>query len=95
MTARWIVLDTSVFIAIILEEPEAERFLNILEYDISRHFSAMSCLEASLVLQRSAQHRAVDKLDHMLKRMPVRIADFSAQHDVQQRQRPQRATQFR
>jgi ribonuclease VapC len=34
MTARWIVLDTSVFIAIILEEPEAERFLDILEYDI-------------------------------------------------------------
>jgi ribonuclease VapC len=86
MTARWIVLDTSVFIAIILEEPEAERFLDILEYDIPRHFSAMSYLEASTVLQRSAEHRAVDKLDHLLKRMAVRIADFSAQHVIVARQ---------
>jgi ribonuclease VapC len=86
MTARWIVLDTSVFIAIILAEPKAERFLAILEYDISQHFSAMSYLEASHVPQRRARHRAVDKLDHLLKRMSVRVADFSAQHVVVARQ---------
>jgi ribonuclease VapC len=46
MTARWIVLDTSVFIAIIHEEPKAERFLDILEYDIRRHFSAQHVVVA-------------------------------------------------
>jgi ribonuclease VapC len=67
------VLDTSAILAILLEEPEAAQFVHLIGEDRVRLCSAVTFVEASIVLQNRKGKRGKQKLDQFLRRARVQI----------------------
>jgi ribonuclease VapC len=75
-----IVIDTSALIAIFRLEDEADLFLTTIVEADERHFSALSLLEASMVISgRSDSEAASEPLDEFLTEAGIRIAPFDAE----------------
>jgi ribonuclease VapC len=60
------VVDTSAIVAILLDEPEAESFAKRIAADPKRLISALSALEAAIVLQARKGPAGVRELDLLL-----------------------------
>jgi len=67
------VLDTSAILAILLEEPEAAQFVHFIGEDRIRLCSAVSFVEASIVLRNRKGERGQQKLGQFLRRARVQI----------------------
>ncbi len=74
-----LVIDTSALIAIFRLEPEADSFLKIIVQADARAMSALSLLEASMVMSGGAADAAVfEPLDAFLLEGGIDIAPFDA-----------------
>jgi len=71
------VIDTSALVAILSDEPERTAFAGAIERDPNRLISAVSVVEASLVLESRYGEDAVDDLDLLLAKTAARIVPFS------------------
>jgi len=60
------VIDTSALVAILSDEPECAAFAEAIERDPNRLISAVSVVEASLVLESRYGENAVNDLDLLL-----------------------------
>jgi len=67
------VIDTSAILAILLEEPETAHFIHLIGVDQFRLFSAVSFVEASIVLSNRKGEAGERKLDEFLQRAKVQI----------------------
>ncbi|QNI32279.1 type II toxin-antitoxin system VapC family toxin [Alloacidobacterium dinghuense] len=67
------VLDTSAILAVLLEEPEAAQLVHFIGEDRIRLCSAVSFVEASIVLRNRKGERGRQKLDQFLRRARVQI----------------------
>ena len=67
------VLDTSAILAILLEEPEAAQFVHLIGEDRVRLCSAVTFVEASIVLRNCKGERGQQKFDLFLRRAKVQI----------------------
>ena len=73
------ILDTSVLIAIIKEEPEAASFAVTLEVTNELRLSAASYLESSIVLDRLKNPKLSARLDEILEKAQVAIEPITAE----------------
>lgn len=67
------VVDTSAFLAVLLEEPEAARFAHLLSEDRVRLCSTVAFVEASIVLHNRKGEKGRRKFDQFLQRASVEI----------------------
>lgn len=75
-----IAIDTSALIAIFRLEPEADRFLKVIVGAETRVMSALSLLEASMVMSGGAYGAtAFEPLDEFLAEAGVEIVPFDAE----------------
>ncbi|HZY99202.1 MAG TPA: type II toxin-antitoxin system VapC family toxin [Candidatus Baltobacteraceae bacterium] len=70
------VIDTSALLAILGDEPERAQFAEAIEADPRRLVSAVTVVEASLVLESRYGSDAVDDLDLLLTKIDARIVSF-------------------
>ncbi|MGZ9021351.1 MAG: type II toxin-antitoxin system VapC family toxin, partial [Rhodoplanes sp.] len=70
------VIDSSALVAILLDEPERQRFEDAIQSDTSRLVSAMTKLEASIVLFGRSGRPLLDELDRLLARIAATIVPF-------------------
>jgi ribonuclease VapC len=73
------ILDTSVFIAIIKEELEPASFAQILESTDKLRISAASYLESSIVIDRMKNPKLSARLSEILERAQVIVEPFTAE----------------
>jgi ribonuclease VapC len=73
------VIDTSVLVAILYNEPETERFADAISRDPIRLVSAASVLEATMVVQSELGEAGWDDLDALLARSGIEIVAFTAE----------------
>jgi ribonuclease VapC len=71
-----VVIDTSALLAILGDEPERAQFAEAIEADPRRLVSAVTVVEASLVLESRYGSDAVDDLDLLLTKIDARIVSF-------------------
>ena len=71
------VIDTSALLAILNDEPERAQFAAAIEADPTRFVSAVTVVEASLVLESRFGSDAVDDLDLLLAKIDARIVAFA------------------
>jgi ribonuclease VapC len=71
------VIDTSALVAILSDEPERAAFAEAIERDPIRLVSAVSVVEASLVLEGRYGADAVDDFDLLLVKTAARVVPFS------------------
>jgi ribonuclease VapC len=74
------IVDTSVLIAMLLEEPEGHLFDVAILRNADCRISAASYLEASMFLSTRKSSEAVHALDLLLLRLGVKIAPFTETH---------------
>ncbi len=74
------VLDTSAVIAILLDEPEAERMLKVVDAAPTRRLSSASLLEAGIVIQGRFGDEGERELDLLLEAMRVETVGVTANH---------------
>lgn len=74
------IVDASALIAILFQEPEAERIATALAKGENRAMAAPSFLEASILLQSRRGDEAVRSLDLLIARFSIEITPFSADH---------------
>ena len=70
------ILDTSAVLAILHDEPERAEFSSLIENAADRLFSAVSVLEAAMVLEGRRGPDAGADLDSFLRAASVRIVAF-------------------
>jgi ribonuclease VapC len=68
-----VVIDTSALVAILSDEAERAAFAEAIERDPNRLISAVSVVEASLILESRYGEDAVDDLDLLLAKTGARI----------------------
>ena len=71
------IVDTSALIAILLNEPEESAFLDILEKVDTIRISAVTVLEASIVMHGRYGANGVNKLHALLNGIGVQEVDFN------------------
>ena len=74
------VLDSSALIAILLDEPERREFNEKIEADPTRLLSAVTFVEAALVLETRKGDAAGRELDLLLHRAGVELVAVDADH---------------
>jgi len=74
------VLDTSAVIAILMDEPEADRMVKAVDAARLRRLSAASLLEAGIVIQSRLGTAGEEELDLLLNRMQVETMAVTAEH---------------
>jgi ribonuclease VapC len=67
------VIDASALVAVLLAEPEAERFLQAIDADPACMMSALSYLEASVVLKGRRGDAGVQSLDALVRAAQIDI----------------------
>ncbi|MEG3179438.1 type II toxin-antitoxin system VapC family toxin [Sphingomonas sp. LT1P40] len=72
------IVDTSAIMAILLDEPEQERFVRAMMLAPSRRISAGGWIELSVVLTRRKNPDLDSRLDQLLEVTPVEIAPANA-----------------
>ena len=70
---RNLVIDTSALIAILLMEPERDRFIDVLARDPIRLLSALNALETSMVIEARKGEPGGRELDLLLHRAQIEI----------------------
>lgn len=73
------IIDSSAVIAILLQEPEAGSFSRAIAADPVRIMSAMSFLEAAIVIEARKGPAGGRELDLMLHRGKIEIASFTSE----------------
>jgi ribonuclease VapC len=71
------VIDSSAIIAIVLNEPEADRFQSALKSDRKRLVSAASVLESSIVLEHRFGEEGDRLLDHLIAGLAIEIVSVN------------------
>lgn len=80
------VLDTSALLAVLLDEPECERFIGAIgQADVAR-LSVASFVEASLVLQARSGAEAIRRLDLLLRRAGIEVTPVSVEQGLMARE---------
>lgn len=74
------VLDSSAVVAIVLEEAEGETFFELVLQSARKLLSAVSRVEAGIVVESRKGPAAARKLDEFIETGGIRIVDFSAFH---------------
>lgn len=74
------VVDTSALISILRMEPERERLLRALVADPTRLVSAVTTLEAAMVLEGRYGPQAVGDLELLLFTFQARVVAFTGEH---------------
>jgi ribonuclease VapC len=74
-----VVIDSSVLIAILLEEPEAERFTKLLIEANSIYISAVSIVESSMVIEYKKGEQGASQYDELLKTIAPTVIAFDSQ----------------
>ncbi len=72
------ILDTSALVAILFEEPEAERMARAIAEDPVREMSALSLLELSMVVESRKGPQAIVELESLLNDLHIEILPFDA-----------------
>ncbi|MEY4717571.1 MAG: hypothetical protein RL563_189 [Pseudomonadota bacterium] len=70
------VIDSSVLIAVLLLEPDAEQFLNQLIDADDLYISAVSLVETAMVIEYKKGQTGADKLDELLAELTPTIVEF-------------------
>ena len=73
------VIDSSVLIAILLKEPEAEYFTKLLIDANSIYISAVSIVESSMVIEYKKGEQGATQFDELLKIITPTVIAFDAQ----------------
>ena len=73
------VVDSSVLIAVLLLEPDAEQLLNQLIDADELYFSAVSLVESAMVIEYKKGKSGADKLDELLAELTPTIVEFDQQ----------------
>jgi len=73
------VIDTSALVAVFLEEPERQRFLDAIFEAESRRISAANVLETGIVLEAKRGEAAGRELDLFLHRTAVEVVPVDAE----------------
>ncbi len=73
------VIDSSVLIAILLKEPEAEYFTKLLIDADSIYISAVSIVESSMVIEYKKGEQGATQFDELLKTIVPTVIAFDAQ----------------
>lgn len=73
------VVDTSAIIAILQKEPEAERFTDLVEHESLCLISAVSVLEAGIIVQDRRGDEGVLRLDAFLREAEIETVPFDAE----------------
>ncbi|KQS01968.1 hypothetical protein ASG11_14230 [Sphingomonas sp. Leaf357] len=71
------IIDTSVIIAILTDEPERARFLDILQDTPDTTISAGSLIELAAVITRKLGSRYIVVAEQLLEQLEIRIAPVS------------------
>lgn len=74
------VIDTSAVLAILLNEPERETFIDALAQDPVRLMSAVNALEGALVIEARKRESGGLEYDLLLQRAKVDIVSFTQEH---------------
>ena len=74
------VLDTSAILAVLLREPVASRLIPVLEETPDRRVSAVSLVEASMVMQSRYGDSGEGELDLLLQRLRAEIVSVTIRH---------------
>ncbi len=74
------VIDTSALLSILLPEPDAFRFVELLSEAEERVISTVSYVEAVMILARADHHLAFQRLSKFLRDSLVRIEVFTVEH---------------
>lgn len=73
------VIDSSVLIAILLNEPEAEHFTKLVIDADSLYISAVSIVESSMVIEYKKGEQGAIQYDELLKTFALTVVAFDAQ----------------
>ncbi|HEY3889705.1 MAG TPA: type II toxin-antitoxin system VapC family toxin [Caulobacteraceae bacterium] len=73
------VIDTSVIIAILLDEPDAAEFAAAIEQDPLRLLSAANLLEASIVIETRKGDEGARDLDLLIYRAGIQVVPVDAE----------------
>lgn len=73
-------LDTSAIVAILLNEPEADRLFAAINGALFRRLSAASLVEAGIVIQARLGDPGERELDLLLRRTDVEIVSVTLEH---------------
>ncbi len=73
------VIDSSVLIAILLNEPEAEHFTKLVIDADSLYISAVSIVESSMVIEYKKGEQGAIQYDELLKTFAQTVVAFDAQ----------------
>lgn len=74
------VLDTSAIVAILFNEPDAERYEEAIAQARSRTISAASLLECSIVVEARYGEEGGHQLDRLIQQAAVSVADVTTEH---------------
>jgi ribonuclease VapC len=69
-------LDTSAILAVLQDEPERAEFVSLIEQSSRRVISALSVLEAAMLLERRRGDDAGADLDVFLQRASIEVVPF-------------------
>jgi ribonuclease VapC len=67
------VIDTSALVAVLCNEPDAERYEEIIDRGPSRLMSVASALEAVIVLESRFGDSGAQELDLLIHRLPIKL----------------------
>jgi ribonuclease VapC len=80
VTGDAVVLDTSALLAILLQEPDAQRYSDAIAGAPRRVISAATLVEAGIVAEGRGGAPLREDLDALLARARAEVADFTAAH---------------
>jgi len=78
-----VIVDTSALVAIIQCEPEAERFLEVLAKADQSAISAVSLVEAGMVLSDRKDRPMQANIEHLLRRLGTESVSFTDEHRIE------------
>jgi ribonuclease VapC len=70
------VIDTSALVAILCDEPDAERFEEMIDADPTRLISVASVLETAIVVENRFGESGGRELDLLILRLPIQVASI-------------------
>ncbi len=74
------IVDTSAVLAVLFDEPDAERYVRALAGASRCRMSVVSFLEAAIVLESRAGAAAGPNLDLLLERAPIELEPVTLEH---------------
>ena len=74
------IVDTSAVLAVLFDEPDAERYVRALAGASHCRMSVVSFLEAAIVLESRAGAAAGPNLDLLLERAPIELEPVTLEH---------------